>query len=86
MKSDYSYKEFEMIKKLSPYWAKLIEDDKDGGLPAPNVLQHVAMECFLNGYWGPTVESLKRCIRANNDCHPLRKTKEYDDLIDICEV
>lgn len=83
MKSDYSEKEFAMVKELSPYWAKLIEDDKTSFCVPPKVLEVIALECFINNTTGPAVESLRRCVKACKNCKPYRMTKEYDELIQL---
>lgn len=83
MKSDYSDKEFTMIKELSPHWAQIIEEDKDSSFVPPRILEIIAMDCFINNTTGPAVESLRRCIKACKNCKPYRMTKEYDDLIQL---
>lgn len=83
MKSDYSEKEFAMVKALSPYWAKLIEDDKVSFTFPPKVLEVIGMDCFIDNKTGPAVDSLRRCLKACKNCNPYRMTKEYDDLIQL---
>jgi hypothetical protein len=83
MISDYSEKEFAMIKSLSPHWAKLIESDKTSSVMPPQLLSIVALQCFIDNSSGPAVESLRRCVRACQNCKPYRMTKEYDDLIQL---
>jgi hypothetical protein len=83
MKSDYSEKEFAMIKELSPHWANIIEADIHSNLMPPSVLEILAMECFREDRKGPEVESLRRCMKALKACKPYRMTDEYDDLINL---
>lgn len=81
----YSKKEFAMIKKLSPFWANLIETGKNDSVMPPEVLKLVAMECFLENKQGKAVDSLRRCVRANRNCDPYRMTPEYEALIELDE-
>ena len=83
MKSDYSDKEFAMIKAVSPHWSNLIEQDIDGGLSPPHTLDIIAIGCFVADTRGSAVDSLRRCVKACHDCDPYRKTPEYDALIQL---
>jgi hypothetical protein len=83
MKSDYSEKEMAMIEAISPHWAKVIENDVDSTLNPPRVLEILAVGCFINNEQGPAVDSLRRCIAAMQSCQTYRKTKAFDDLIQL---
>jgi hypothetical protein len=83
MKSNYSEKEFAMIQRLSPHWAKIIEQNMDQNIEAPQVLNVIALQCFMENTQGNVVDSLRRCCKACVNCNPYRKTVEYDDLITL---
>lgn len=83
MKTDYSEKEFEMVKQISPLWANLIESNRDSSIMPPQVLRILAEECFVFEKTGKAVDSLRRCLIANSNCNPYRKTPEYDNLIQL---
>jgi len=84
MKQDYSEKEFEMIKLISPKWATLIKEGGDDSVVPPTVLRLLAEECFIFNKQGPAVESLRRCLKALlYDINVYRKTPEYEVLIQL---
>ncbi len=83
-KDYYSEKEFAMIEACSPYWATLIEGGVSVTSIPPNVLDCVAMECFLENKHGPAVDSLRRCVNALKNSKMHRMTPEYDALISFC--
>lgn len=83
MKEHYSEKEFLMIKELSPYWGKLIEDGLDRDVYPPTVLDILGMECFIHNKSGNAVESLRRCLKAIHNDNIYRKTPEYENLIEL---
>ena len=83
MKANYSDKEFAMIKALSPQWAKIIEEGRDGSLAEVSVLRILVEHCFIENLQGLAVESLRRCYKAIRECKPYRMTPEYDALIQL---
>lgn len=84
MKSDYSEKELEMIKILSPSLAERIEKDIDGEFILPiKILEIIALDCFMTNRQGKAVESLRKCLYAYNYKNIYRKTPQYDALIDL---
>ena len=78
--TDFSEKELLMIKVLSPHWHKMVTEVD---FNEPTVLDILGKECFLEERKGPAVDSLRRCLKAISECKPYRKTKEYDDLIQL---
>lgn len=80
--NSYSDKEFEMIKSISPHWAKLISETKVDFCP-PTVLDLVAREAFLENKTGPAVDSLRRCLKAFHAGKIYRMTTEFDELIQL---
>jgi hypothetical protein len=83
MKSDYSEKEFNMIKEISPKWAEIIEKDTNSTIMPPEVLRILAEECFAFNKQGPAVESLRRCYKALHYGNIYRNTPEYEKLIQM---
>jgi hypothetical protein len=81
MKSDYSTKELEMIKILSPQWHYKIKTNDDAFISPIDVLKFIALECFINGKSGLAVESLRKCLSALEGYKIQRRTKEYNALI-----
>ena len=49
----------------------------------PNLYEIVAKVCFYEDRKGKDVESLRRCVRAVENCNPYRMTEEFDALIDV---
>lgn len=80
-KADYSEKELEMIKCLSPHWYRIIEDDVLIDCTPVRLYEIIAIKCFLGSVESPAVESLRRCLEAINNCKPYRMTPEFDELI-----
>lgn len=83
MKSDYSEKEFAMIKALSPLWAEIIESNCDSSLTASTILNRIAHNCFIDNTQGPAADSLRRCLKEMDAGTVYRMTKEYDNLISL---
>lgn len=83
MKSDYSEKEFEMVKQISTHWANLIEENRDASVMPPQVLRLLAEECFVFEKTGKAVDSLRRCVKALNYQNIYRKTPYYESLIQL---
>lgn len=81
----YSEKEFAMIQACSPHWASLIEKGVSLTSIPPQVLDMVAMECFLENKRGLAVDSLRRCVNALKNSKMYRGTPEYDALISPIE-
>lgn len=79
-----SEKEFEMIKSISPHWAKIIDEGDDNYItPVPRILEIIALECFTENKIGKDIDSLRRCVNACRKCNPYRMTEEYDKLIEL---
>lgn len=78
----YSEKEMAMIQAISPHWAKLITETKVDFCP-PTVLEILAMEAFLEDMKGPSVDSLRRCLKACHKRKVYRMTPEFDELIQL---
>ena len=83
MKNDYSAKEYAMISELSPHLKSVIDKDVDNSIMPPQMLEMVAMHCFINNQTGPAADSLRRCIKALHTCSAYRQTPEYEKLIDL---
>jgi hypothetical protein len=82
MKEDYSKKEWEMIKKISPEWAKIVENDTVDIVITPiRLLEIIALECFMDDKKGKEVESLRRCLSAYKKNNINRGTEKYEKLI-----
>lgn len=74
----YSQKEIALIKFFS--YEELINNESI----EPPVLYKMMMEAaFIFEYKGKAVDSLRRCIKAFNDCKVYRNTEEWDDLIEM---
>jgi hypothetical protein len=86
MKSDYSTKELEMIKILSPEWHYKIKTNNDAFISPLDVLKFIALDCFINNKTGLAVESLRKCLKALEGYKIQRKTKEYNALICLNDV
>ncbi len=80
IKCEFSDKELEMIKLISPHWFKLIGEMY---FNEPTVLEILGKACFIENVTGPAVDSLRRCLKALSVSKPYRLTKEYDDLIQL---
>lgn len=72
-----------MIQTCSPHWASLIEKGVSLTSIPPQVLDMVAMECFLENKRGSAVDSLRRCVNALKNSKMYRGTPEYDALITL---
>jgi hypothetical protein len=74
----YSQKEIALAKFFS------YEDLMYNDTITPSTLYAMMMKsAFLHNYKGEAVESLRRCIKAIDECNPYRETKEWDDLIEL---
>lgn len=83
MKTDYSKKELEMIRFISPFWADTIEKGMDSSIIAPTLFDTLGLLCFVENKTGKAVDSLRRCIQALKKGTCLRLTKEFDALIEL---
>lgn len=80
IKCEFSEKELEMIRLISPHWSKLIGEMY---FNEPTVLEVLGKECFVENKTGSAVDSLRRCLKALSMSKPYRLTKEYDELIQL---
>ncbi len=79
-KSDLSDKEWELVRALSPHWFSLLQEGVN--VMFPNILNIIALDCFVDNRTGPAVESLRRCVR-HLQSGKYRKTPEYEELIQL---
>jgi hypothetical protein len=74
LNTEYSDKEKALFEKLNLSY--LLER-----LYAPDLYRIAIYNAFVGSIQGPVAESLRRCANALQNSEPLRRTKEFDDLI-----
>jgi len=52
-------------------------------VPIINILQMIGRDCFIENRQGVEVDSLRRCLKAIDNCSPYRRTEEYENLIEF---
>jgi len=73
--TDYSEKEIKLIETFG--YGDLLS------VNAPSLYRMMAEKAFIADMKGPHVESLRRCMKAIQECKIYRLTKEWDDLIQM---
>jgi len=54
-----------------------------GSIPIIDILQMIGKNCFIDNLQGVEVDSLRRLLKAIDNCNPSRGTKEYENLIEF---
>jgi len=52
-------------------------------VPTIDILQMIGRKCFIADSQSIEVDSLRRCLKAIDNCNPSRGTKEYENLIEF---